>query len=146
MKSQNTRSGSTCRADSRASMPPMNTASNSDTFACARERAERFERRVADAAPRRGDRADERGIVVGVGDQAQIRADVLDLGLVEERLAAGQHVRNPLAAQHLFEDARLEVAAIQDRVVAKLRAPLELVRRQAKHDRFGLVLFVVAAA
>ena len=38
---------------------------------------ERFQRRPADAAPGRGDGADEGRIVVRIGDQAQMAGDVL---------------------------------------------------------------------
>ncbi len=110
-----------------------------------RERPECLERRIAYPAPRRGDRADKRGIVIGIRNQAQVRADILDLGLVEERLPTRQHIRYPLAPQHLFEDTCLKIAAIEDRVIAKLRAPLELVRGQPEHHGFRLVFFVVAA-
>ncbi len=107
------------------------------------EGAQHLQRGIADPAPRRGDRADKGRIVVGIGDQPQIGADVLDLGLVEEALPAGKHIRDALAAQDLLEQPRLVVAAIEDRVVAELRAPLELVRRQLEHHRLGLVLLVV---
>jgi hypothetical protein len=81
--------------------------------------AERLQRAAADTTLGRADRADERRVVVVVGQQAQVGGDVLDLGLVEERLAAGKQVGNALVAQELFERARLEVAAIEDRVIAE---------------------------
>ena len=73
----------------------------------------------ADAALRRRHRAHERGIVVVVGDQAQVGDEVLDLGAVEQRLAAGDLVRNVLRAQRLLEHARLVIAAIEDREVGE---------------------------
>ena len=93
------------------------------------------QRGLADAALRRGHRADEGRIVVVVGDQAQVGDDVLDLGAVEERLPAGDRVRHVLRAQRLLEHAGLVVAAIQDRVVAEAAAVLELVREQPRDDR-----------
>ena len=95
--------------------------------------AQLFQRRRADAAFGRGDRADEGGVVVAVRDQAQVGDQVLDFGAVEERLAAGQLVRHLLVAQRLLEHARLVVAAIQDGVVAPFGAVLELVRQQPHH-------------
>src|SRR5512139_1636689 len=105
--------------------------------------AELLQRRRADAALGRRDGADERRIVVAVGDQAQVGDHVLDLGAVEERLPARQLVRHLLVPQRLLEDARLVVAAVEDGVVAPLGAVLELVRQQPHHHRFGLVLVVL---
>ena len=96
----------------------------------------------ADAAlgGRRG--ADEGRVVVLVGEQAQVGGEVLDLRLVEERLAAGQQVGDLLVAQLRFEEARLVVGAVEDGVVPELAAMFEAVRLQL-HDhalRLGLVV------
>ena len=104
--------------------------------------AEFLQRGVADAALGRGDGADEGRVVVGVGDQPQIGDDVLDLGAVEERCAAADGVGNALGAQLFLEGARQMIAAIQDGVVGKPRAMLELVRHQLHHHTLGFVLFI----
>ena len=78
------------------------------------ERAERGERLVADAALRARHRAQERRVVVEVDDQAQPRAQVADLGAVEEALPARDLVRDAGLAQRLLEDARLVVGAVED--------------------------------
>ena len=106
--------------------------------------AERFQRRAADAALGCRHRADEGRIVVVVRQKTQVGGDVLDLRLVEERLPAREQVGHALVAQELFERARLEVAAVEDRVVGKLRAVFELVRLQLHDDEFGLLLAVLA--
>jgi hypothetical protein len=106
--------------------------------------AERFEGGAADAALGRGHGADEGRVVVLVGKQPQVGGDVLDLGAVEEGLAAGDDVGNLLRAQLLLEGARLVVAAIEDGVVGKLGAPLEAVRGEAGDHPLGFVLAVAA--
>jgi hypothetical protein len=79
------------------------------------------------------------GIVVLVGQQAQVGDDVLDLGLVEEGLAAGQQVGNLVVAQvRCSKQARLVVAAVEDGVVLELAAVLEAVRLQLHDHAFGL--------
>ena len=84
------------------------------------------------------------GIVVLVGEQAQVGGDVLDLGLVEERLAAREQVGNLLVAQLRLEQPGLMVRAIEDGVVGELAALLEAVRLQLHHHAFGLGLVVPA--
>ncbi len=97
----------------------------------------RAERGLADSALRRRHGAHEGRIVVVVRDQPQVRDEVLDLGLVEQRLPAGHVVRHVLPAQCRLEHARLVVAAIEDGEIGEFRAPLEFQRRQPAHDRFG---------
>jgi hypothetical protein len=94
----------------------------------------------ADAAARHGDRADEGQVVVLVGDQAQVGAQVLDLGVLEEAAPAGDGVGDLVVAQLLLEQPRLVVAPVEDGVVLEVGAVLELVGRQLHHHRFGLVL------
>ncbi len=106
-------------------------------------RGQFLQRAVADAALGRGDGADEGGIVVRVGDQAQVGGEVLDLGVVEERGAAADGVRHLVRAQLFLEHARQMVAAVEDGVIGEARAVLELVRQQAQHHRFRFVLFVL---
>ena len=102
--------------------------------------AQRLEGGVADAALGGGDRADEGGVVFVVGHQPQVRHDVADLGALEERLPARQHVRNLLPAQRLLDHARLVVAPVQHGVVGEPAATLELVRLQPHHHGLGLEL------
>ena len=97
-----------------------------------------------DAASGRGGRADEGRIVVVVGQQAQVGAQVLDLGTVEERLAAGDLVGDVLFAKHLLDDPRLVVAAVEHGEVGPFQALLEAGCLNALDDGFGFVLVVIA--
>ncbi len=109
------------------------------------ELAERAQRGVADAALGRGHRAQEGRVVVLVDDQAQPAAQVLDLGAIEEALAAGDLVRDLRRAQLLLEHARLVVGAVQDREVGELHAAVVAAQRlDARHGTLGLVLLAVA--
>ena len=98
----------------------------------------------ANTAPGRGCRTDEGRIVVLVGEQAQIAGQILDLGLVEERLAAGQQIGNLLVAQLRFEQAGLVIRAVEDGVVAELAAMLEAMGLQLHDHALGLGLVVLA--
>ena len=69
---------------------------------------------MADAALGRGHGAQEGRVVVVVHPQAQPRAQVADLGAVEEALAARHLVGDLRLAQRLLEDARLVVGTVQD--------------------------------
>jgi hypothetical protein len=106
--------------------------------------AETFQGGGADTPARRGGGADEGGVVVLVGDQAQIGDQVLDFRLVEERLAAGELVGHLGFAQGFLEQPGLVVAAIEDGVVGETGAVLELVGGNA-HDH-GLRFMAVVAA
>ena len=108
-----------------------------------REVAERGERLVADAALGACHRAQERRVVVAVDDQAQPRAEVTDLGALEEALPARDLVRNAGLAQRLLEDARLVVGAVEDGDVAE-RRPARAAPRSARRA-LGLVRLVVAS-
>ena len=83
----------------------------------------------ADAARRQVDDALERGIVVAVGDQAQVGERVLDFRALEEPQAAVHAVRNARRQERFFEHARLRVGAVQDRRSRAAR------RRCATHSR-----------
>ena len=77
------RTASSARAAAPArpcAIPGANAAANRLSCRAAASSPRCAERGLSDAAPGRGDRAQERGIVVVVGDQAQVRDDVLDLG------------------------------------------------------------------
>ena len=60
----------------------------------------------------------EGGIVVAVGNQAQVRERVLDLGALEEAQAAVDPVRHARGQERLFQHPRLRVGAVQDRELA----------------------------
>ena len=70
------------------------------------------QRYIADTAFGRGYGAQECGIVVGIGKQAQIGQNVFDFGFVEKALSAGKLVGNTRAAQGFFKNPRLMVAAV----------------------------------
>jgi hypothetical protein len=98
---------------------------------------------VADAALRARHRAQERRVVVEVDDQAQPRAQVADLGAVEEALPARDLVRDAGLAQRLLEDARLVVGAVEDGDVGERRAGAAQ-RLDPRQRALGLVDLVVA--
>ena len=106
--------------------------------------AQQLEGLRTDAASGRGGGADEGRIVVVVGQQAQVGAQVLDLGTVEERLAAGDLIGDVLFAKHLLDDPRLVVAAVEHGEVRPFQALLEAGCLNALDDGFGFVLVVVA--
>ena len=114
------------------------------------EVAQGRQRRVADAALRGGDRAQEGRVVVLVDQQPQPGAQVLDLGAVEEALAAGDLVRDLRLAQRLFQLAALVVGAVEDGEVAPLGRAGVLARgvgadrQDARGRPLGLVLLLVA--
>ena len=107
--------------------------------------AQLLERRRTHFALRRDDRAQERRVVVGVRDEAQVRDEVLHLGALEERRPAGHVVGDAQQAQRLLEGARLEVAAIEDRELVPLRLRLRLHVRDLGRDllRFRLVVLAL---
>ena len=70
-----------------------------------------LERARADAARRKVDDAQERAVVVGRRDEAQVGERVLDLGALEEAHAAVDAVRHAGAEQRVLEHARLRVAS-----------------------------------
>ena len=72
-----------------------------------------LERARADAARREVDDAQERAIVVGRREQAQIGERVLDLGALEEAHAAVDAVRDRRVEQRVLENARLCVGAVE---------------------------------
>ena len=105
---------------------------------------------VADAALRRGDRAQERRVVIVVDPQAQPSAEIANLRTVKKTLTARYLVRNLRFAKSLFQDARLVVGAVEHCEVLQLfvlraRSGFYAIaqRLNARHHAFGLVLFVV---
>lgn len=71
------------------------------------------QRAVADATGGRVDRALEGGVIVAVGQQAQVGQCVLDFGTLEEAHATVHAVRHLFAQQRFFQRARLRVAAVE---------------------------------
>ena len=107
-------------AAARCAASSANSASNRLSLYLAGELAEAGQRLVADAALGRGHRAQEGRVVVVVDQQAQPGAQVLDLGAVEEALAARHLVRDLRLAQRLLEHPGLVVGAVQHREVVPL--------------------------
>ena len=76
-----------------------------------------LDRGGADAAARRVDHALDAHLVGRVHDHLEIGHDVADLGTVEESRAAHDLVGHARAQEHIFEDARLGVGAVEHRDV-----------------------------
>ena len=102
------------------------------------------QRGVADAALGRGCRAQKRGVVVGVRQQAQIRQHILNLCLVVKTLPARNLIRNPRRAQCVFKQPRLVVAAIQNGKIGKICAVNQLITRDLLGNEFRFVRFALA--
>ena len=75
----------------------------------------------ADAATRRVDDAFDAHLVGRVHDHLEVGHDIADLGTVEESCAAHNLVGHTCAQEHIFEDTRLRVGAVEhgDVVVAR---------------------------
>ncbi len=82
-----------------ASGAPQRAAGGAGGFADAIERAR------ADAARRQVDDALERGVIIAIGDQPQVRERILDLGALEEAQAAVHPVRHARHDQRFLEAA-----------------------------------------
>ena len=80
-----------------------------------------LDRGGADAAARRVDDALDAHLVGRVHDHLEVGHDVADLGTVEESRAAHDLVGHARAQEHIFEDTRLGVGAVEhgDIVVAR---------------------------
>ena len=81
-----------------------------------------FDGLLADAAGRHVDHPLQRRVVVAGLDQAQVGHGVLDLGALEEALAAVDAVGDLLAQQRLFQYPRLGVGAVEDGDLAAAHA------------------------
>src|SRR5699024_7198744 len=91
---------------------------------------------------RRVDRALERGVIVAIGRQAQIRQRILDLGALEKALAAIYAIGQVALDELLLEVARLRVGAVQDGAIARTAAVADM-RVDAFDHVTRLVLLVV---
>ena len=87
----------------------------------ARQLFDLLDRGGADAAARRIDDAFDAHLVGRVHDHLEVSHDVADLGTVEESRAAHDLIRHARAQEHIFEDTRLGVGAVEhgDVVVAR---------------------------
>ena len=81
-----------------------------------------LDRGGADAAARRVDDALDAHLVGRVHDHLKVGHDVADLGTVEESRAAHDLVGHARAQEHIFEDTRLGVGAIEHSDVVVARA------------------------
>ena len=87
----------------------------------ARQLLNLLDRSGADAAARRVDDALDAHLVGRVHDHLEVGHDIADLGAVEESRAADDLVGHARAQEHIFEDTRLGVGAVEhgDIVVAR---------------------------
>ena len=88
-----------------------------------RRSAQLFDGTRADAARRKVDHPRKRGVVVGIGEQAQVGDRMLDLGAFEKPQTAVDLVGNAVGEQHLLDHARLRVGPVQHRDLAAPRTP-----------------------
>ena len=89
------------------------------------------------------DDASEADGIVGVVDESEVGNDVLDLASLVETGAADQPVRDTVAHEGLFQDARLGVGAVHDGDVARSVFVVSLEAFDFAGDGLGLVLLVV---
>lgn len=80
---------------------------------------------LADAACRHVDHPFQRRVVAAAVEQAQVGHGVLDLGTLEEALAAVDAVGNLLPQQGFLQHPRLGVGAVEDGDLAARQAALE---------------------
>jgi hypothetical protein len=119
-------------------------AFDSGRCACAASSASFRQRGAADFALGRGDRAQEGGIVVGIGEHAQPRQRVLHFLAFEEGGAAAQVIGHAQQLQRFFQRPRLVVAAEQDRELAPGHVLALLEVLDLGGDALGLVRVVAA--
>ena len=81
-----------------------------------------LDRGGADAAARRVDDALDAHLVCRVHDHLEVGHDVADLGTVEESRAAHNLVGHACAQEHIFEDTRLGVGAVEHSDIVVTRA------------------------
>ena len=110
---------------------------------------------MAYAAFGRGDGADKCGVVVLIGQEAQPSAEIADFGALKKTLATGYAVGDADAAQGLLKHFGQMVGAVENGVIASLRAALGAAGEKIVfglavqaldmlHGAFGFVFFVVA--
>ena len=88
----------------------------------ARQLLNLLDRGGADAAARRVDDALDAHLVCRVHDHLEVGHDVADLGTVEESRAAHNLVGHARAQEHIFEDTRLGVGAVEHGDIVVTRA------------------------
>ena len=88
----------------------------------ARQLLDLLDRGGADAAARRVDDALDAHLVGRVHDHLEVGHDITDLGTVEESRAAHDLVGHARAQEHIFENARLGVGAVEHGDVVVTRA------------------------
>ena len=101
-----------------------------------------FQGAGADAAHRGVDGTLEGGVVVGVGDQAQVGHGVLDLGALEEAQAPIDPIGNLGIDQGLLEEPRLGRGAIEDGALGAAVALVRHIAVNAIDHEAGLVHLV----
>ena len=103
-----------------------------------------FEAARTDAARGEIHHAGKSGVVLGVGDQAQIGQRMLDLGALEKAQAAIHAIGQAGVEQRMFEGPRLRVAAIEQRDfgarMAVARQGLDLLDDPARFVAVGIRL------
>ena len=100
-----------------------------------------LDRRGADAATRRVDHALDAHLVGRVHHHLEIGHHIAHLGAVEEPRAAHDLVRHTRAQEHIFQDTRLRVGAIEHGdVVVRRAAVMELV--DLRSDPAALIALV----
>ena len=102
-----------------------------------------MQRRRADFTFRRVHDTQKGAVVIRVGEYTQIGQQIFDFRAREEGGSAGNFVRDAVLHQHLFKDARLVVAAIQDRVIFIFRFIDEVVRNQLARHALRFMLFII---
>ena len=102
-----------------------------------RQRAQRLERALPDAARRHVDDALEGGHVVVVAQDAQVGQRVLDLAALVEARATDQLVAQAVAQEGLLDGAALGVGAVHDGHVLEAVLLVVAVVGPAREDRAG---------
>ena len=100
------------------------------------------EARLAEAAPRNPDRAEERFVVRRIRDEPQVCEQVLHLPPLVEADGADQPVGHAGPAERLFQRAALRVGAVEDRHLGVAPVAGGAPALQLAHHPLGLVALV----
>ena len=68
----------------------------------------------ANTATRRVNNAQRSHVIIGVDDNFEVRHDISDFCAIKESSTANNLVRNTSSKQHIFENTRLGIGAIED--------------------------------